>query len=413
MHARYLFPLVAPTHRLLFALLVMAGLLVACGERSPTTVSRPTTAISVYTHTAGRNLDRDGYLLTLDAKLTKAIGVNSSVVFEPVALGSHTVELSGVADNCAPSGTPATVVVSGTTQTRVALGVLCMGAIPNDVQIAFVRDGVVYGMRADGSGITDLTGHFSIGPAWSPDGTQLAFVSYHTDPYPNGNIYVGRADGTGLRQLTHEPGPEWGPAWSPGGTKIVFSRGTIYAGQIGPGNPASDLYIVDADGSNEVNFTQTDGIPEFKPDWSPDGLRIVFGRTVTNYVDLLVRSVQDGSESNVTNDRDYYIINMDPRWSPDGTRLAFRRGDRLSATGYDIWLMNSDGSQRTALVAWPDEQLDPAWSPDGTRILFASGGDIWVVAPDGSGVQQLTSGPPEDWGPHWRPRSSGSAARPR
>ncbi len=375
----------------------------------PPEAGRPP-GIRIYTRTAGRNLDPDGYVVTLNGGQPRTVGVNDSVSFDPVAMGSHVLELTGVARNCWTSDTPVTIEAS-TGPSRVAFDVLCAGPVPEYVEISFAKDGVVYGMRADGSGITDLTGtgHLSFDPAWSPEGSRLAFVSDHDDE--RASIWVLNADGSGLMQLTQGPA-EREPAWSPDGTKIVFRRGpqVVSAGD-------ADLYVVDATGGNKVDITPSSDMHDDSPAWSPDGSRIAFERTITDYTDLFVRDLRDGSDHNLTNDRSYDIINREPSWSPDGSRLAYRRGLRGSYTGYDIWLMNSDGSQRDALIAWPDVQMDPAWSPDGTTILFTSfvgpGGarrdaaTIFGVAVAGGQVTELTAGGSASW----RPRPPGGVAR--
>lgn len=378
----------------------------------PPETKLPPPGIRVYARTAGRNLDPDGYLVTLDSGRLKTIAVNDSVMFDTVAAGSHALELTGVAKNCWTSDTPAAINVSDAGVTRAVFDILCAGPIPDHVEIAFEDNGEVYGIRADGTGITDLTGtgHLSSDPAWSPDGSRLAFVSNHDDDHAS--IWVVNADGTSLRQLTRGPKPgDREPAWSPDGTKIAFRRGP---GVVSQGD--ADLYIVEASGGGAVHLTASPQMHDDSPAWSPNGSRIAFERVVSfNYSDLFVLDLRDSSEINLTNDRDYNIINREPSWSPDGRSLVFRRGVRGSDTWYDIWLRNADGSQR-ALIAWPDVQMDPAWSPDGTIILFTSfagpGGDsrgratIFAVTLASAQVTELTAGGSASW----RPRPPGGAA---
>ena len=386
-----------------FAILGILGLSVLC-TCTDAPLSSPSGQIRVYTRTSGLLLDRDGYVVTLDSQQVKTVGPNDHVSFQNVALGRHLAELTGVAQNCLPSDTAVAVTVSAGVDVILPVDVLCMGPVPEDVEIAFVRDGVVHGMRADGSGIVDLTGHFSGDPASSPDGSRLAFVSYHHDTA--GDIYVVRADGTGLRQLTRGPGLDREPAWSPDGTKIVFRRGSA----IGV-TATGDLYLVDLAGGKLLNITQT-RTSEAAPSWSPDGSRIAFERLDQDAetTDIFVRMVGDGSEINLTNNRNVDILNREPSWSPDGTTLAFRRAIRGGSSGYDIWLMNSDGTGQHLLIALADADLEPDWSPDGTKILFAGGTGIYQIRPDGTGLTTLTGGGSisPDHSPSWRPRPGGS-----
>jgi TolB protein len=100
---------------------------------------------------------------------------------------------------------------------------------------------------------------------------------------------------------------------------------------------------------------------------------------------------------------------QNPLWSPDGSRLAFTT---MRATGsYDIWMMNSDGSQPRSVVSLSgqDEVNLPgsAWCAHNDRIVFASdrvkGDAIWTMKADGTGAVQLTSGTTIDQEPSWSP----------
>jgi len=125
-------------------------------------------------------------------------------------------------------------------------------------------------------------------PDWSPDGLHIAFTAHDVgDEGPNwparpflsntAEIYVTNADGTGTpQQVTHNGEEERGPAWSPDGTRIA------YACRIGAEfNPSADfeICVMNADGSGQKQLTDNT-VADLTPTWSPDGQQILFHRTV-------------------------------------------------------------------------------------------------------------------------------------
>ena len=116
--------------------------------------------------------------------------------------------------------------------------------------------------NADGSGITALTDdeHLDSAPAWSPDGTRIAWES-RRDGGGDREIFVMDADGTDVVQLTANATHDEGPAWSPDGRLIAFTRSAS------EGDPG-DVWVMNADGSDPVQVTDTPVIEE-SPDWQP------------------------------------------------------------------------------------------------------------------------------------------------
>jgi TolB protein len=265
-------------------------------------------------------------------------------------------------------------------------------------KIAFVsqRDGFfdLYLMNPDGTGQTGLTSDrtFDGDPAWSPDGSKLAFFGV-CDGLHFG-ICVMNADGTG-RILVTTNSNDGEPTWSPDGTRIAFTRG---------GCCDSDIYAIDVDGSDETNLTNNPDREEFAPDWSPDGTTIAFSRFhfegPTTIYEIYVMNPDGTGQTNIRTDT---IQNIDPDWSPDGARIAFQRG-------FDIYVMNADGSGSTNVTSSPfpnDFNFSPVWSPDGTQIAFGNGfndsAEIHVINADGSDRTELTSNSAFDGTPAWQP----------
>ncbi len=140
----------------------------------------------------------------------------------------------------------------------------------------------VWIMDADGSNARALTGGSSrnIRPAWSPDGSTIAFMSdRHADFDLNlmgtddgdFEIYLMDRDGSNVRRLTKYAGAAHTPAWSPDGQRIAFHLQNGHVGRNGTAN----IHVMNADGSNLRRLTN-DPRKHVRPAWSPDGKAIVF-----------------------------------------------------------------------------------------------------------------------------------------
>lgn len=259
----------------------------------------------------------------------------------------------------------------------------------------------IYLMNTDGTGAIRLTdsGAEDLLPAWSPDGSRIAFASTRSvgPPHTDGHIFIMNADGTGQRRLVFDLSSAGSPAWSPDGTKIAFA---------GCCRPGWDIYVINEDGSGLVQLT-SDDLFDSSPDWSPDGSRIVFGKDA------------DGSGPKLPS-HGLYLMNADgtglrqltrgygaqPAWSPARTDIAFARSDDPRG----IYLIDPRTGEEIRLTS--GEDTEPAWSPDGTRIAFTSyrvngEGDIFVLESDGSHLTQITDNPFGDYEPAWQPQPAG------
>jgi TolB protein len=259
----------------------------------------------------------------------------------------------------------------------------------------------IYVMDAGGSNLTRLTFNNagSMEPRWSPDGRQIAFVSYLDGTTA---IYVMNADGSNVVRLTDPEMKASEPAWSPDGKRIAFT--SDYGGD-------RDVCVMDADGGNVVNLTNNYLPDDGSPTWSPDGRRIAFqsdrGRSVGAIVAIYVMGA-DGSNPVMLQDRrpedPPTIIDQQPAWSPDGRQIAFlsaRSG--IHSPGFSVFVMNADGSGARRVTQTPYDYEHPDWSPDGRYIVFVHYGQgIWVVESTGGSPIRLTEGP-YDRDPDWSP----------
>jgi len=160
---------------------------------------------------------------------------------------------------------------------------------PDGNRIAFASnlDGnyEIYVMNIDGSGQTRLTNNQASDfyPAWSPDGKQIAFYSKRDEPNPdscgsncNYEIYVMNANGSGQTRLTNNQAKDFGPAWSPDGKQIAFysKRDEPNSDSCGS-NCNYEIYVMNANGSGQTRLTNNQA-SDFYPAWSPDGKQIAF-----------------------------------------------------------------------------------------------------------------------------------------
>lgn len=255
----------------------------------------------------------------------------------------------------------------------------------------------LYAIDPDGSDLVQLTEGDSAFPAWSPDGSRLAF----TIGMPDGSWQIATiaADGSDLRVLTSGPGVSEVPSWSPDGTWIAYDHA--------PTLPTDDswhtsLYAIDADGTDPRLIGDPDTF-DVEPRVSPDGTRVLFERLTFDPAyqrALVVRDLATGEE--ITLEAAGNAVNH-ANWSPDGAWIVYDVTAEVTGDLEDERLerIAADGSGEPVLVWDPqgtDAAFKPWYSPDGSRLLFGctgpAGDDALCVSDaDGSAVEILVDEP--------------------
>ena len=249
-------------------------------------------------------------------------------------------------------------------------------------------------------------------PELSRDGTKIVFTRRNPDRnvFPNTLIWVMNADGSDQHQvfvpICASPGGvpdvctgvsrDTYPAWSPDGTQIAFVREGNLLG--------SGIWVMNADGSDARSLRRVSD-PRFSSlAWSPDGTQIAYSY---DYVCCSVHIVFEHLAGNPgpgldaligpVNDADSITFDIAPSWSPNGAQIAFRA--QMAFNGpVGIWVATVGGGRASA-VRLNEGAGNPSFSPDGRRIAFERAGEIWTMNADGSNQVRLGAGTDPNWAP--------------
>jgi TolB protein len=265
-----------------------------------------------------------------------------------------------------------------------------------DTKIAYVQSvgsaKEIFYCDFDGSNPVQLTRDNSIAlsPSWSPDQSQIAFVSYREG---GPKVYGVNVSNNSRYLISGFPGLNISPAWRPGRNELAVTLSK---------DGVQDIYLVSPTGQIIQKFGVGFGSSiSVSPNWSPDGQKFAYVSNESGNPQIYIFDVTTGQKKRLTFSGKY---NTSPSWSPKGDWIAYAAGE---GGEFNIFIIRPDGSQNRALTQGGRNEA-PRWSPDGRDIAYSSnrqgGSAIRIMYSNGTGDWQLTRQSGAQELPDWSPR---------
>jgi TolB protein len=217
-------------------------------------------------------------------------------------------------------------------------------------------------------------------------------------------IYLSNSDCSLARRISTDAGTDSAPAWSRDGTHLAYWSQAVSGGPVA-------LIAVNADGTAPVVVANglDPSVLNWPFVWAPDGRSLAYQTSAGNQIELDVVALDSGAPKAVDVGAP---MGANPAWSPDGRTIAFRGG--TSAADHGVWLVQADGSgaaRRLSQVAGGDGAFaDVQWSPDGRHLAYRAGSPddyrIYVIGADGTNEHRLTTSSDNEMYPAWSPTGS-------
>jgi Tol biopolymer transport system component len=215
-------------------------------------------------------------------------------------------------------------------------------------------------------------------PQISPDGEWLTFWGGNKQE----DIFVIKADGTGIQQLTNDAYKDRFPVWSPDGRRIAFhhNRGGNF-----------EIWVVNPDGSGIEQLTYTSAPAVYFPVWSPDGKHLAY--TIPDIGPFVMDVTKPWKEQSPKP----VVVPAGPgerfgvwSWSPDGKKLAGNFRKDAAYVGMGIYFLESGKYESAA------RGIDPVWLADSRRIIFRDQGKLYIMDTQSQKTREIFSVAPND-----------------
>lgn len=258
----------------------------------------------------------------------------------------------------------------------------------------------IYTMNADGSNPQNISNHpkLDYGFCWSKSGETIYF---YTNRDGNDEIYSIHSDGTNPINLTSNKANDRVPEIAPNEKLLAF--------QSDRDDPNGEIYLMNLEDKTTTRLTNN-SLYEESPCFSKNSKKLLFTREIMEKTDsvevsngdIYLLDIKSRTETRLTFKRGF---DSGAKFSPDNKKITFFGRDEVTGN-YDIFIMNSDGTDVVNLTNDALQDFSPCWSPDGNWLAFTRGNsenyDIWIINIHTKELRRVTTQPKRDETPFWK-----------